>query len=118
MSSAEIMVILFGLFIGYWVVAKLFLSETKPPVDDEKSPEIGKGMHEPSSTEEPWYVVLELSPQASVEEIRWAYQTLISKYHPDKVAMLADEFKALAERKSMQINGAYRQALLERGPGA
>jgi len=118
MSSAEIIVILFGLFMGYWVVSKLFLGGGKPPVRDGKGPEISQRVPEPQPVPQPWYEVLELSPQASVEEIRRAYQTLISKYHPDKVATLGDELKALAERKSVQINSAYTQALLERGPRA
>ena len=35
----------------------------------------------------------------------------ISEYHPDKVAKMGDEIRAVAERKSKQINVAYTEAL-------
>jgi DnaJ like chaperone protein len=59
--------------------------------------------------------VLGVDPNASVEEIRQAYRLLISQYHPDRVATLGDELKALAERKSKDITRAYREAMNVRG---
>lgn len=50
-----------------------------------------------------------------MDEIRRSYKTLMSQYHPDKVAELGDELKRLAERKSKEINSAYQQALSQQG---
>jgi DnaJ like chaperone protein len=59
--------------------------------------------------------VLNIDANASVEKIRAAYQTLMSQYHPDKVASLGAELRELAERKSKEIGVAYREAMRSRG---
>jgi hypothetical protein len=48
-----------------------------------------------------------LNSKATLDEIKSAYYELIQKYHPDKVASLADEFKVIAEKKTKEINEAY-----------
>lgn len=53
------------------------------------------------------YVVLGVRSDASPEEIKKAYRQLVSKYHPDKVGHLGDEFKELAERRFKEIQSAY-----------
>jgi DnaJ like chaperone protein len=55
------------------------------------------------------YAVLGISRTASAEEIKKAYRKLVLQYHPDKVAHLGDEFKALAEERFKQIQQAYQQ---------
>ena len=62
-----------------------------------------------------WARVLELPPEAGVDEIHDAYRRLIGQYHPDKVASLGRELRELAEAKSREIESAYRAALMERG---
>ncbi len=51
--------------------------------------------------------ILGVSPSSSSTEIRAAYLDLVKQYHPDKVAHLAPEFRALAEARMRQINEAY-----------
>ena len=51
--------------------------------------------------------VLGVPRDASQEQIRSAYRTLIKKYHPDRVANLGEEFRVLAEERSKAINEAY-----------
>ena len=53
------------------------------------------------------YNLLEVSPQASQEEIRAAYRRAVARYHPDKVAHLGAEFQELAHRKLLAIQQAY-----------
>jgi hypothetical protein len=53
------------------------------------------------------YEVLGIGVSASREEIRIAYRTMASLYHPDKVAHLAPEFREMADRKMKEINTAY-----------
>ena len=55
------------------------------------------------------YVVLGIERKATEEEIKKAYRKLVNKYHPDKVAHLGDEFKALAEVRFKEIQQAYRK---------
>jgi len=59
-----------------------------------------------------WFEVLEVSPSASIDEIKLAYRKKISGYHPDRVASLAQELRELAEERSKAINEAYRIAML------
>lgn len=125
MSSTELLVIVFGLFLGYWVVAKLGTNKTtkeqsrsqqKPNSDSEFSREQAQRERQ---TEErnptSWHEVLNVPSCADTAEIRLAYKRLMSQYHPDKVASLGPELKDLCERKTKEINSAYDQAMAERG---
>jgi DnaJ domain len=53
------------------------------------------------------YDMLEVIPSASQETIHAAYRSLMSRYHPDKVATLGEELQALAATRTMEINHAY-----------
>jgi len=110
MSATEIVVIIGGLFIGYWVVSKLFLggSGAEPVANDRRD---GGPGPQPPGTPQAWHEALNVSPDATVDEIRRAYKVLMSQYHPDKVATLGDELKALAESKTKEITSAYRSAM-------
>jgi len=63
----------------------------------------------------PWYVVLDVDRSASRAEITAAYRSRISQYHPDKVARMGPEIRELAERKSAEINAAYKVAMESSG---
>jgi len=58
-----------------------------------------------------WYEVLEIKPDSSYEEIKAAYRKLMKEYHPDKVATLGKDLKALAESKTKEISEAYETAI-------
>jgi hypothetical protein len=60
-----------------------------------------------SGPQEQAYKVLGLNPNASSGEVASAYRHLAQMYHPDKVAGLAPEFQALADRRMKEINAAY-----------
>jgi hypothetical protein len=51
--------------------------------------------------------LLEVSPQASPEEIKAAYKRAVARYHPDKVSHLGKEFQELAHKKLLAIQQAY-----------
>src|SRR5215470_4079368 len=53
------------------------------------------------------YDTLEVIPTASAETIHAAYRSLISRYHPDKVAGLGPELQAIANARPKEINHAY-----------
>ena len=59
------------------------------------------------------YKVLGVSDDATNEEIRAAYLSLVKKYHPDKYT--DPDLKALANEKLKEINEAYDQ--LTKNPG-
>ena len=113
MSGAEFLIILAGLAVGYWVVSKFFFGQPREPARPDAEPASAWiDNPAPDGPAPTCHEILQVSPQASVPEIRQAYRTLISQYHPDKVATLGAELQALAARKSAQINQAYREALL------
>ncbi len=121
LSLSEILVIVVGLAAGYWLVSK-FMPQKKSEAkfeesdtttsrntrsgDSSKQDSINKNEITPD-----WTLVLGITQNASVQEIREAYRGLISQYHPDKVAQLGPELQKLAAEKSTLINAAYQQAM-------
>ncbi|MBK7860819.1 MAG: J domain-containing protein [Archangiaceae bacterium] len=63
------------------------------------------------------YAVLGLQPGASLEDAKKAWKAMVVKYHPDKVAHLAPEFRTLAENKTREIMAAWEQLQQALGPG-
>jgi uncharacterized membrane protein len=66
------------------------------------------------SEEDKWWTVLEVSPDASANDIRRGYLRKIEQYHPDRAAGLAPEVRESAERRSKTLNAAYAEAMRER----
>lgn len=100
------------------MVSKLFSS--KPPTAQGSASEHAQqqpGSSKRASVPE-WYETLGVASGASTSEMRRAYQTLMGQYHPDKVAALGPELRDLAERKSKEINLAYRNGMRARGADA
>jgi DnaJ-domain-containing protein 1 len=62
------------------------------------------------SEDDDWWSVLEVAPDASADEIRFAYRRKIQRCHPDRVAGLAPEFLEVAERQTRTLNAAYADA--------
>ena len=55
--------------------------------------------------------ILGIPPTENKSEIKNAYRKRIGEYHPDKVSLLGDELRKLAEAKSKEINLAYSYLL-------
>lgn len=115
MTSTEILVTLGGLYLGYWVVSKLFAGKAQVQTAAGEHANLPKAVRDTESASPAWFTVLNVSPSATPDEIRQSYRTLVSQYHPDKVATLGAELKAVAERKSKEINVAYEEAKRVRG---
>ena len=61
---------------------------------------------QPEAESDP-HTILGVAPNATPEQIRQAYRALAAQYHPDKVAHLGEEFRALAEKRFKEIQAAY-----------
>ncbi len=61
------------------------------------------------------YHVLEVDRDANADTVKKAYRRMASRYHPDKVSHLGDEFRQVAEEKFKAINAAYQEIKDNRG---
>ena len=61
------------------------------------------------------YRILEITPEATDDEVRKAYRKMAVKYHPDKVANLGEDVQKSAEEKFKTISHAYESICRERG---
>tara|TARA_B100000579_G_C22192114_1_gene558963 strand:- start:119 stop:559 length:441 start_codon:yes stop_codon:yes gene_type:complete len=61
------------------------------------------------------YKILETNPSSTDIEIKKAYRKMATKYHPDKIEHLGENFKKMAEDKFKKLNEAYQQIKKERG---
>jgi len=61
------------------------------------------------------FEALEVSKDATNEEVKKAYRRMAVKYHPDKVAYLGEEIRKQANEKLQQLNQAYERIKKARG---
>jgi DnaJ like chaperone protein len=61
------------------------------------------------------YKILEITKEATIDEIKTAYRKMAKKYHPDKVTHLGEEHQKGAEEKFKQVQEAYDHLQKERG---
>jgi len=74
-----------------------------------------QSMHSVHVPDTGWaYKVLEVSPDASDDELRKAYRRMAMKYHPDRVAHLGDEVAKTAGEKFKAVNKAWDEIKKER----
>jgi DnaJ-domain-containing protein 1 len=111
MSTAEWFFIALAAAAGFFGVRHLIESVQERAAGQPQAPLA------PGATAPAWHQVLGVSEQASLEDIRLAYQRKISQYHPDKLAGLGPEFGVIAEARTKEINLAYQAALAARGSG-
>ena len=60
------------------------------------------------------YEVLGVSRDASFDEVRRRYRERLLEVHPDRVQHLGGEFRDLAEKKTLELNEAFRRIQAER----
>lgn len=113
MTPAEIVISVVGLVGGYWVVSA-FLNPSKPSAQNPQEDAVKAESAAAASSRDPsrvdatnWHQILEVSADADAAAIAAAYRRKISQYHPDKVAQMGEEIRAVAAAKSQQINTAY-----------
>ena len=55
------------------------------------------------------YKILEISSEATDNEVKKAFRKMATKFHPDKVHHLGEEFQKMAEEKFKAVNEAYEE---------
>lgn len=61
------------------------------------------------------YKILEITPEVTDEEVKFAYREMAKKYHPDKVIHLGNDIRKAAEEKFQKVNEAYEAIKKKRG---
>ncbi|RKF04160.1 DnaJ like chaperone protein [Tenacibaculum lutimaris] len=61
------------------------------------------------------YKMLEITKEATNDEVKKAYRKMAKKHHPDKLQNLGEEHKNGANEKFQKIQAAYEQIKKERG---
>ncbi|HSW67299.1 MAG TPA: TerB family tellurite resistance protein, partial [Bacteroidales bacterium] len=60
------------------------------------------------------YRILEITPEATDEEVKKAFRSKALKYHPDKVSHLGEEIQKAAKEKFQDLNAAYNEIRKQR----
>ncbi len=69
-----------------------------------------------TGTNENWaYEVLEITKNATDDEVKKAYRRMAMKYHPDKLAGMGEDIKQQSTEKFRKINEAYEHIKSVRG---
>ena len=105
MTLVDIIVIAVCLAIGYKFVSSMMSKSDEPASEGHRPEPPNLFQRQP-----PWYDVLGVARDATHEQIVSAYRARMSEYHPDKVANLGPDIRALAEQKAKEINAAYAEA--------
>ena len=87
--------------------------------ENKREESYSKGSSTKNESNKPEYVdkennmgkILGLEGKVTKDDIQKAYHVKIKAYHPDKVAMMGDELKELALKKTKEINEAYEYFL-------
>ncbi len=61
------------------------------------------------------YKILEITKNATDDEVKKAYRKMAVKYHPDKVSHMGDEYKNSAKQKFQKMKDAYENIKKQRG---
>ena len=101
------------LLLAYWFVKRVLPGgyrqtgsyHSNRPGQEESGPGAGAGAGAGAGKDP--YEILDVSRNATPEEIKSAYRKKAQRYHPDRVAHLGDEFQQLAKQKFQEIQEAY-----------
>jgi DnaJ like chaperone protein len=61
------------------------------------------------------YRILEITPDATNDELKKAYRRMALKYHPDRLAHLGEDVQKASNAKFQEVNSAYEKIKKERG---
>ena len=110
LSPHELGIIVVGLAVGYWIVSYL-LERRGGKEQGSSAPAARRQLEVSPSTGTPWWAVLGVAQDASRAEIERAYRQRIGEYQSDRTAGMSEEIRALAARRTREIEAAYEEAL-------
>lgn len=61
------------------------------------------------------YKILEITPNATDEEVKKAYRKMALKYHPDRVSTMGEDVQKAAKVKFQELQAAYEEVKKRRG---
>jgi len=118
MTNNEVLIVVALGFVGYLgtsFLIKFFKRESewssKQKASNSSHDQSQNDQPRPRNTNPTWYEILEVSPLATIDEIKSSYKRKILMYHPDKVSSLGPELNEIAQQKSKEINSAYDEAI-------
>lgn len=78
-------------------------------MDEEKKKKKAEAAHAPESTLSPAARLFKFTAGEEItqKELKKRYRELLKQFHPDTVNTLGEEYRAIAERKTKEINTAY-----------
>lgn len=82
--------------------------DIKPASDKQKKKIAVEETYEDLFEENDCYKILEISKNASIDEIEKAYKQKAKEYHPDRVHHLGEKLKIVAQREFERIQTAYK----------
>lgn len=107
MDGYELIAVVVLFLVGYWAVD--FFWPKKKTTDMPAAPATpGQTVINENA---PWHEVLGVPPDATIEQIRKAYEEKSAEFHPDRVAGMGPEFEQTALRMTRRINDAYAEAV-------
>ena len=117
-QNVRLLLLAFLVLLGLLIIQRIMWArigerpDKKKRADDTQRPKGQQRRERRQATppRAPWWEVLGVSQEASLEEINQHYRQAIRMYHPDKVAEMAPEIIALAERRTKELNAAFSQA--------
>ncbi|UCD59229.1 MAG: DnaJ domain-containing protein [Candidatus Hydrogenedentota bacterium] len=93
---------------------RIYWFKPRPKAGTNARSEAGERAGRPGEAEFNPFEVLNVRRGASPGEIKRAYREMLSKYHPDKVVHLGEEFQRIAHDKVIEIKKAYEMLCGER----
>lgn len=117
MTLTDVIIIAACLFIGYRFTGYFFSPGTGDTRKHQEQPSSRQAIwrHELEPPKPKWHEVLGVAETASWDDIDRAYRDKMSQYHPEKVAQLGEDIRAMAEVRSREIQAAYDEAVRVRG---
>ena len=102
------LIVLFLAFNYAWKRRKLSPEMTTGGAGEEAKEAAGETVEE---EEKDPYLLLGVEKGASEEQIHKAYRDLLSRYHPDRLHHLGEEFRQMAARRTVALNRAYAEIM-------
>ena len=105
-----------GILIFYWIIKlifRLFFSSSSRTYYNFDSQDYYRNYQQNGTANQyanfnkDWYSVLGVTSQATNEEVKKAYRSLILKYHPDKVNTADAKEKEEATKRFREVQEAY-----------